>query len=249
MPPTGARLITAAALVVVAAVSWWFLVRSGAVMATMSGDGPLLDLALAMMRPAAPGPYLVATALMWVVMMAAMMAPAVLPVVLVFGRLDRGRLDGELFAAGYLAVWTGFGLVATVVQWALHRAALLHGHALAAGPALAGGILVAAGLYQLTPLKTACLRHCRAPLGFLLGHWRDGPLGAFRMGVAHGAYCAGCCWALMLLMFAGGVMSVGAMAVLALFILGERLLPQGPWIAKAPGLALIVWGAWALARA
>lgn len=241
------RLITVTALVVMAIVCWFLLVRSGAVMATMTGEGVLMDLAWAMMRPAATTPYLIATALMWVVMMSAMMTPAVLPVVLVFARLDRGRMDGALFATGYLLVWGIFGLAATLLQWALHRAALLHTHVLSAGPVLTGAILLGAGLYQLTPLKTACLAHCQAPLGFLLGHWREGPRGAFLMGVHHGSYCTGCCWALMLLMFVGGVMSVAAMAVLSLFILGERLLPPGPWIAKLPGLALMGWGAWTLA--
>ena len=218
-------------------------------MRSMSGEGVLMDVARAMMQPAATTTYLVVTAGMWVVMMGAMMTPAVLPMVLVFTRLDRGRLDGALFASGYLLVWGAFGLVATLLQWGLHRVALLHTHVLSAGPALAGGILLAAGLYQLTPLKTACLKHCQAPLGFLLGHWRSGARGAFLMGVQHGSYCTGCCWALMLLMFVGGVMSVAAMAVLSLFILGERLLPAGPWIAKLPGLAMLGWGAWTLAAA
>jgi predicted metal-binding membrane protein len=172
----------------------------------------------------------------------------------VFLRLDRGggartgSGDGVVFAGGYLAVWSLFALVATVLQWTLHRAALLHTHALAASPLLAGGMLVGAGLYQLTPFKTACLRHCQAPLGFLLSHWRDGAAGAFSMGMRHGTYCVGCCWALMLLMFAFGVMSVAAMAVLCVVVLGERLLPPGPWTAKLPGAALIVWGMWTVAQ-
>jgi predicted metal-binding membrane protein len=187
---------------------------------------------------------------MWVVMMSAMMTPAVVPVVLVFQRLDRrrsaaaARLDGALFALGYLVAWSGFALLATLAQWTLHRAALLHTHALAAGPSLAAAILVAAGAYQLTPFKTACLRHCQAPLGFLLSHWEEGAAGALRMGMHHGRYCVGCCWVLMLLMFVAGVMSVAAMAILSLFVLGERLLPPGPWTAKIPGVILIVWGVW-----
>jgi predicted metal-binding membrane protein len=179
-----------------------------------------------------------------------MMVPALLAVVVVFQRLDRRRggaganAETALFATGYIAVWLGFALVATLLQWALHRSALLHDHVLAAGPWLAGGILLVAGLYQLTPFKAACLRHCQSPLGFLLGHWRDGSAGAFRMGVDHGRYCLGCCWALMLVMFAGGVMSVAAMAVLSVFILVERLLPAGPLSARVPGVVLVLWGAW-----
>ena len=249
------RVLTIAALAVAAAVSWAWLARSAAVMDAMQGEGMLLALAFAMMEPATTVPYLAATALMWLVMMAAMMTPAVLPVVSVFLRLDRGRgarggsADGVVFATGYLAVWSLFALVATVVQWGLHRAALLHTHVLTASPFLAGAMLVGAGLYQLTPLKTACLRHCQAPLGLLLSSWRDGTAGAFLMGTRHGTYCVGCCWALMLLMFVFGVMSVAAMAVLCVVVLGERLLPPGPWTAKLPGVALIVWGVWTVAQA
>lgn len=266
------RAITAAALLVVAALSWWLLARSAAVMSAMSGGGVLLEVAIAMMRPADTMPYLAVTALMWMVMMSAMMTPAIVPVVLLFQRLDRTRArgttsdampgakpaavpgdargrDGLFFAAGYLAVWLVFAVVATALQWVLHRAALLHTHALAAVPLLAGGLLVGAGLYQLTPYKGACLAHCQTPIAFLLGHWEDGRGGALRMGARHGLYCLGCCWALMLLMFAGGVMSLTAMALLSVFILGERLLPPRPWVARLPGFALILWGGWTLAYA
>jgi predicted metal-binding membrane protein len=246
------RLVVAAALAVTAVVCWWLLVESAAVMASMQGGGPLLWLADAMMEPAAPTPYLVASALMWIVMMGAMMTPAVLPITLVFVRLDRTQharslpLAGLAFSSGYLGAWTLFALVATVLQWSLHRATLLHTDAMATGAPLAGALALLAGVYQLTPLKEACLAHCRTPMGFLLSHWRDGTAGAFRMGLRHGAYCLGCCWALMLLMFAAGVMSVTAMALLSLFILAERVLP-GRWAAQVPGVLLLAWGAWTLA--
>jgi predicted metal-binding membrane protein len=251
------RAITAAALLVVAALSWWLLAQSAAVMSAMSGGGVLLDIAIAMMRPADTLPYLAVTTLMWMVMMSAMMTPAIVPVVFLFQRLDRTReaqpgrrgRDGLFFAAGYLVVWLAFAVVATALQWALHRAALLHTHALSAGPVLAGALLVGAGLYQLTPYKGACLAHCQTPVAFLLGHWEDGRGGALRMGARHGLYCLGCCWALMLLMFAGGVMSLTAMAVLSAFILAERLLPPRPWVARLPGIALILWGVLTLAYA
>jgi predicted metal-binding membrane protein len=249
------RVITVTGLVVVATISWWLLARSAAVMSTMRGEGVFMDLAMAMMEPAATAPYLGASALMWVVMMIAMMTPAVLPVALAFLRLDRrrgevhGGNDGALFVGGYLLVWSAFALLATLVQWALHRAALLHTDMLAAGPTLAGVILLVAGVYQLTPFKAACLAHCQTPLGFLLSHWQPGAAGALRMGLHHGTYCLGCCWALMLVMFASGVMSVAAMAVLSVFILAERLLPPDPWATHVPGAALIAWGAWTLLHA
>lgn len=256
MPPvfaTASRTLTLVALAAIAAISWGWLARSADVMATMRGDGILLALATAMMQPAPATPYLAATALMWVVMMAAMMTPAVLPLVRLFGRLERGasrtaQLDGVLFATGYLVVWFAFAVVATLLQWALHHAALLGGHALAVGPGLAGALLVGAGVYQLTPLKSACLRHCQTPVGFFLSHWRDGRWGALRMGARHGTYCVGCCWALMLLMFVSGVMSLGAMTLLSAFVLGERLLPAGPWITRLPAAALMAWGVWTLAQ-
>jgi predicted metal-binding membrane protein len=252
------RAVTVAALAAVAAVAWALLAKSARAMSTMSGEGILFDVAVAMMQPTATVPYLAVTAVMWAVMMAAMMTPAILPLVFLFQRLDRGggdaadrgegRADGALFASGYLAVWLVFGVAAALLQWGLHRAALLHTHALAAGPLLAGSILLVAGLYQLTPLKRACLKHCQTPAAFLLGSWRDGRVGAVRMGLQYGVHCVGCCWALMLLMFVGGVMSVAAMAVLSFFILAERLLPAAPWTASIPGITLVLWGFWTLAH-
>jgi predicted metal-binding membrane protein len=244
------RLVTCVALTIATVVSWWLMARSAAVMNAMEGDPVMLGLARAMMAPEATGPYLGASALMWIVMMAAMMTPAALPITLVFMRLDRERGgtragSGMAFAAGYLMAWFGFALVATLVQWLLHRAALLHGMMMVAGPVLAGLTLLVAGIFQLTPIKEACLAHCRTPMAFLLGHWQPGPKGAFKMGLHHGTYCLGCCWALMLIMFAAGVMSVAAMAVLTVFILAERVLP-GRWATHLPGVLLIAWGAWTL---
>lgn len=243
------------ALVAVAALAWGTLVAIEGAMGRMGhtdamGAGGLIGrIAHPMMRPDAAAPYLAATALMWVVMMVAMMMPAVLPTARAVERAGRGS-DGAhplLFASGYLGVWCGFGLLAALLQWVLHRSGWLFGEGLALAPALGGGVLVAAGVYQLTPFKDVCLRHCRSPLGFVLEHWRPGAGGAFQMGARHGAYCVGCCWMLMLLMFAGGAMSVLAMAAISVFILLERVLPEGPWVTRAPGFALlllglVVWG-------
>jgi predicted metal-binding membrane protein len=134
-----------------------------------------------------------------------------------------------------------------LVQWVLHRFEVLQGDLLAlpAGPGAA--LLIITGMYELSPLKSACLTHCRSPMSFLLGHWRDGAAGAFEMGARHGLYCTGCCWMLMLLMFTYGVMSAAAMAALTLFIVAERTLPLRGRAAKLPGLALIVWGGGTLA--
>jgi predicted metal-binding membrane protein len=231
---------------VVALVCWVFLVRSEAAMATMTGDGVLMRLMRLMMRPENPGPYLAAAALMWIVMMIAMMIPAALPMVAVYRQVDRSAspgLDAFVFACGYLAGWSAYAVVAAVLQWWLHARGWLHGMMLAGAAPLSAALLIAAGVYQLTPLKDACLARCRSPLGFFLANWRAGRAGAFAMGLHHGLFCVGCCWILMLLMFVGGAMSVATMAILCVFILAERLLPAGPWVRTIPGLVMIGWGA------
>jgi predicted metal-binding membrane protein len=169
----------------------------------------------------------------WVVMMAAMMFPSIAPMVVIHVRLQEGRRESAArgvgatacFVAGYLVAWSAAGLVGYWV-YRLGRAAT--GDAFAwdnAGPYLAGGIVVAAAAYQLTPLKDACLRHCRSPLMFLISHWRPGLTGGLRMGIVHGGWCIGCCWALMAALFALGVMSLGWMALIAALIAAEKLLP------------------------
>ncbi len=180
----------------------------------------------------------------WVTMMAAMMLPAAAPMVLLFDRVSRRSADTAAFVAGYLAVWTGYGLAA-YGAWRLIAA--LHPAFLAwdrQGPYVAGGALAAAGVYQLTPLKTLCLRHCRSPLHFLFRGRRAGLLGAARMGVAHGAYCAGCCWGLMLALFALGVMSIFWMAAVSAVVFAEKVLPGGERLSRAFALALLALAVW-----
>jgi predicted metal-binding membrane protein len=163
----------------------------------------------------------------WLVMMGAMMLPSVAPTLALYSCMTGKRRPAApfLFAAGYLVTWAAGGLVAFSLALAGSR---FGGGALAwdrAGRWAAGAILLAAALYELTPLKDACLGKCRSPLGFLLGSWRDGPRGALRMGAAHGAWCLGCCWALMAALFALGIMSVGWMAFVAGLIAAEKLVP------------------------
>jgi len=237
--------LTFSALLAIGAIAWVFLVRSEAAMRSMAGDGPTVALMRVMMQPADPRPYFLAAALMWVVMMVGMMTPAVVPMAMVLrgmGRTAHRERDTLLFAGGYLLGWSLFGVLAALLQLGLHARGLLEGHLLAAPPRWAGILLLGAGVYQLTPWKEACLRHCRSPIGFFLEHWSPGAWGAVGMGLHHGLYCVGCCWVLMLLMFVGGAMSVPTMAVLCGFILAERMLPPGPWVARIPGAALIVWG-------
>lgn len=233
------------ALLVMAALGWAWLVAAGDAMATMQGEGLLARLAMAMMTPHSGAPYLVATTLMWLVMMVAMMTPAALPMMLVFRSLERGpggELDAFWFGAGYLVAWLAFAAPAALIQWWLHGQGYLQGQYLAMAPRLAGSLLVIAGLWQLTPMKAACLAHCRGPMGFFLSHWRSGRSGALRMGLRHGLFCIGCCWMLMGLMFVGGTMSVVTMAALAMFILAERVVPGGRWVSWGAGLGLIALG-------
>jgi predicted metal-binding membrane protein len=146
-------------------------------------------------------------------------------------------------------VWTGFSLAATVLQWGLDSAGALSDTMAANGAAAAGALLIAAGIYQWTPLKQACLRHCRSPLAFLLHHWRGGASGALMSGLRHGTYCLGCCWMLMALLFVGGLMNLVWIAALALLILVEKTLPWGGRMSKVTGAALVAWGTIALATA
>jgi predicted metal-binding membrane protein len=187
----------------------------------------------------------------WVLMMAAMMFPSIAPMVLMFARIQEGRRGrGEsvpsgvtpLFIAGYLIIWAAAGLFAYAV-FELGRAVVGDAFAWdAAGPYLAGGIIVAAAVYQLTPLKDVCLRHCRSPLFFLMNHSKPGRAGAVRMGIEHGGYCVGCCWMLMAALFALGIMSIGWMAFIAALIAIEKLLPWPRLASQGIAVLLVVLG-------
>ena len=186
----------------------------------------------------------------WAVMMAAMMLPAAAPMVLLFGAVHARRrgqpafVPTWVFVAGYLLVWTAVGLVVyALVRLGSDLASRLGAAEREAWAPLAlGSTLVAAGLYQLTPLKRVCLDHCRSPLGFVAGHWRDGRLGALRMGLLHGGYCLGCCWALFAVLVAAGVMSLAWMLLLTLVVFVEKAFPQGRRVSLGVGAALVVLG-------
>lgn len=181
----------------------------------------------------------------WVTMMAAMMLPSAAPTVLMFSRLRPGG-HTWVFVLGYLLAWTGYGLAAYAVYRGIRASAPSFVGWDDRGPWVAGGALAAAGLYQLTPLKAACLRHCRSPLHFLL-HGRPGALGALRTGIEHGGYCVGCCTGLMLALFALGVMSLFWMGVVAAVILVEKALPGGEAFARLVAVVLVALGIWVAA--
>jgi predicted metal-binding membrane protein len=192
---------------------------------------------------------------MWAVMMVGMMTPSASPMILIYARLGREAAAANTpfaatgwFVAGYLLAWTGFALVATVAQWALDRAALLNSTMASSSHAVGGGVLIAAGVYQWTPLKDACLAKCQSPFFFIqqFGGFRHNAIGALLLGMRHGGYCVGCCWALMALLFVGGVMNVLWIALLALLIFLEKLFLFGRWIARAAGVAFLAAGAWML---
>jgi len=192
--------------------------------------------------------------MMWAVMMAGMMLPSASPILLMYGLAARRRGFGAAagrqtysLASGYLVVWALFSVVATAAQLILSTRLAISPMMTLTSPRVGASLLVGAGFYQLTPLKRVCLQKCQSPFAFLMHHWRAGVGGAFRMGIDHGVYCLGCCWALMLLLFVGGVMNPTVIAVLTAFVAFEKLGPFGVHTARASGLLLIGLGVWVLA--
>lgn len=195
---------------------------------------------------------------MWTVMMIGMMTPSAAPMILIYARVGRqAALQGKplattgFFASGYVLAWTAFSFVATFGQWLLERAALLTPMMTAANNIFGALVLIAAGLFQWTPAKSACLKHCQAPFNFIQQHggFRRDALGSLSVGWRHGIYCVGCCWALMTLLFMGGVMNVVWIAGLTIFVLLEKVVPLGRIISRMTGVGLMAWGAWLLIAA
>jgi len=251
------QAITLLGLVVLTGLSWvWVIAGAGTGMSTIAMTTwefppPAMDGAVMSWTPA----YGFIMLMMWWVMMIAMMVPSAAPMILLYGRVARhARNKGQMaehalpttiFVLGYLAAWFAFSVVVTAAQWALEKAGLVHQMLMwSTNTTLSGFLLVAAGIYQLTPWKTACLEHCRAPAGYLASHWRDGRWGAFRMGVTHGAYCLGCCWALMALLFTGGIMNLVWIAGLAIVVLIEKVIPFGHQFARALAVLMAGSGLW-----
>lgn len=237
------RPLVMGALLLVIALAWAYLLAGAGTLQEMGG----------MLMPMPAGPWSPGQALlmlvMWAVMMVAMMLPSAAPMILLYGSIARQRgaagaelVGSLLFASGYVTLWAAFSVAAVALQFGLEAAALLSPMMRASSPLLAGALLVAGGVYQWTPLKQGCLRHCRSPLEFVLTQWREGWRGAFLMGLRHGSYCLGCCWLLMLLLFVGGVMNLLWVAGLAAYVLVEKLAPRGQWTGRASGLLLILWG-------
>jgi predicted metal-binding membrane protein len=241
------RVVVAAGLAGVTALAWTYIIHTGRVMS------PHAAMAMPMSGDAG-APQLGWLIPMWIVMMVAMMVPSAAPAILLFASVARRRratkvatASAAVFTLGYLLVWAFYATIAAVSQWELHRLALLSPAMVSASPWLGGGLLVAAGFYQWLPLKDACLSRCRSPLGFLSEEWREGTRGALVMGVRHGTFCVGCCALLMALLFVAGVMNLLWVAVIAIFVLAEKLGPSRRGLGRVAGLLMIGWGIWVIA--
>jgi len=255
------RLVVAGALAAIAALAWGYVLWLAADMDMGGMDMTgfrMIPAGIGIMAPSS-APWqaieLAFVLVMWAVMMVGMMAPSAAPMILMYARVGRQAKAQSKpfaatgwFAAGYFLAWIGFSLAATLVQWAIERAALLDSRMASASNGLGGIILIAAGVYQWTPLKDVCLANCRSPFAFLMrcGGFRGDVPGCLLLGLRHGLYCVGCCWVLMALLLVGGVMNVLWIALLALLVLLEKVAPFGRWIARAAGAACVAAGAWLL---
>jgi predicted metal-binding membrane protein len=236
-------------LVLTPAFAWVWIV-------VMARDmyGPMTGASAWMMTTHWDAPHLLLLWAMWSVMMTAMMLPSAAPLILLYGAAARrsrqitARRHTYALAAGYLAAWTAFSVAATILQRALASLLLVSPMMEASSSRVSAALLIVAGVYQWTPLKHACLRACQSPLGFLMARWRDGWSGAFRVGLEHGCFCVGCCWALMLLLFAGGVMNMAVIAALTAWVALEKLAPFSRRVAQVSGAGMIAVGLWMLTR-
>jgi predicted metal-binding membrane protein len=243
--PRRDQILIATCILLICAVAWAYLVHLNG-QASSGHTSPTAMAGMAMSTDTAGGVAgVLLTFIMWSVMMVGMMAPSATPMLLLFAtsQARRGARSAPtltlLFAVGYLTIWLGFSAGATLVHWGLDQSMLLSSTMAIASRRVAGALCIGAGVYQLTPLKLGCLQHCQSPVSFLMSHWREGPRGAFQMGIRHGLYCLGCCWALMALLFVVGVMNLMAVALLTVFILAERVGRGGAIISRVGGATMI----------
>ena len=245
------RAIVAAGLLVLTVFAWTYTLSEARGMGDVGTSGAAMSAMTMPITEAWTPRQALMVFVMWAVMMVAMMVPSAAPMVLLFAALNRKKREREqpyvptgLFLSGYLVIWTAFSVLATLAQWGLQRAALLSSMMVSTSAVFGGTVLIAAGVFQWTPLKNACLHHCRSPLSFLTRHRGDDVSGAFKIGLHHGAYCVGCCWMLMLLLFVTGVMNLVWVASIAAFVLAEKIVPAGVALAvsRLAGAALVAWG-------
>src|SRR5262245_17185048 len=242
------RLVASLALAILTLFAWVYLGRMAVAMHAAATEAEM-HAAMGMTGTDAWGPGDVASLfVMWVVMMAGMMLPSAAPMILLVAGTHRrqggprAQMRTAAFAIGYLVAWTEFSLAAALVQAALHAAALMSPNMAKESSRVSGVIFLAAGAYQWLPFKHSCLTHCRSPLHFVSEYWREGVSGAFTLGLQHGLYCIGCCWVLMGLLFAAGVMNLAWVAAIGALVLVEKLLTHGPLVGRLAGALFVVWG-------
>lgn len=241
-------ILILASIALLTGLAWLYLIRLDRQMAlTVAENQTMAAMGMPMDKPWTATDLLFTFA-MWAVMMVGMMAPSAAPMILLFAEaqckrgMRRASLSAGTFGLGYGFVWTVFSAGAAAAQSTLHQMALLSPGMALLSPRIGGWVMIAAGIYQVTQWKNACLTHCRSPLNFLMTHWREDNWGAFGIGVHHGAYCLGCCWALMAILFVMGVMNLAWVAALAAFVLLEKAGPHGTAVARISGTALIIYG-------
>ena len=243
--PARDRTVVLLSLAALTGLAWAYL----AVLASGMDATAMSEAMLAPQMQAWSWPHFSMMAAMWAVMMVGMMVPSATPMILLYARVNLRSGSGAsgygrvaAFVSGYLLLWGGFSVAAALAQVGLEQLALLDPASQKSGPVVGALLLLGAGVYQLTPLKHACLEHCRSPVGFIMQRWRHGSAGALRMGLEHGLFCVGCCWVLMLLLFAVGVMNLAWVAVIAALVLVEKLAPAGPLLGRLTGIGLLAAG-------
>lgn len=244
------RAVVGVSLAGITLLAWVYLLREAGKMSQM-------DMGMAMPQMATwDVGHLGFLIVMWSIMMVAMMIPSVTPMVMMFTTVNRKRQESGrrdllpigIFVAGYLLAWALFSVGVSIAQWILHAVALMSPMMTSTSAILGGGLLIAGGIYQWTPLKYACLVHCRTPLSFLMTSWRSGRSGALVMGLHHGLFCVGCCWVLMALLFVAGVMNVLWVLAIAAFVFIEKVAPRGELIGRGAGVLLIAAGIWVISQ-
>ena len=244
------QLLIVSALTAIVFLSWWYLVQLNSQMNTMPAMNSIQGMSgmNAGLHPWTPTDFLMMF-IMWAVMMVAMMVPSAMRMVMIYSHVvAKEQTQDSLvtptlaFAFGYIVVWSLFSLIATFLQWGLESAALLSPMMVTTSSSLGAGLLITAGIYQLTPLKDTCLKHCQSPAMFIASHYQKGITGAFKNGLTHGIYCLGCCWLIMCLLFVGGVMNLIWILAISLFVLAEKLLPARLVTHRITSYAMILAG-------
>ena len=251
--PQRDTILILSSIALVTALAWLYLIHIDEQMtSTMAKSAKMAAMGMSMSTPWTRVDVFFTFA-MWAVMMVGMMGPSASPMILLFAAAQekrahskcwssRASLPAGAFALGYLFVWTAFSAAAALAQWGLHETALISPDMKVLSPRIGGAVLILAGLYQLTPWKNRCLAHCRSPISFLMTHWREGRWSAFEIGIHQGAYCLGCCWALMVILFVVGVMNLAWVAALGALVMLEKVAPHGALMARISGAALIAYG-------